>query len=240
MDNLFDESQTLTMNDPSKKVAEMRIVYDKSELLESDLEATPLAQFNKWLSEVVAVGPNVIIEPNAMVLATADSNLEVTTRSVLLKGIDSRGLSFYTNYESRKAKAMGDNSHVSVTFPWYPLHRQVTVIGSVAKLSTAESEEYFYSRPHKSQLGAIVSAQSEIIESREILEKTMTELEALYPEGTKIPMPTNWGGYLITVKSMEFWQGRRSRLHDRLRFTRIGSNSDLSEAAAWNLHRISP
>ncbi len=228
------------MNDPGKNVSEMRIVYDKSELLESDLEPTPLAQFNKWLSEVISVGPDVIIEPNAMVLATSDSNHEVTTRSVLLKGIDSRGLSFYTNYESRKAKAMHENEKVSVTFPWYPLHRQVTVIGSVTKLSAAESAEYFYSRPHKSQLGAIVSAQSEFIDSREILETSMAELEAKYPEGTKIPMPNNWGGYLISVKSMEFWQGRRSRLHDRLRFTRIGNEGDLSIASNWTIQRISP
>jgi len=228
------------MSDPSKKVAEMRIVYDKSELLESDLETTPLAQFNKWLSEVIAVGPDVIIEPNAMVLATSDSSNEVTTRSVLLKGIDSRGLSFYTNYESRKAKAMQENEKVSVTFPWYPLHRQVTVVGSVSKLSSTESEEYFYSRPDKSQLGAIVSAQSEFIESREVLENSMAELEAKYPEGTKIPMPNNWGGYLIRVKSMEFWQGRRSRLHDRLRFIRIGNESDLSIARNWTIQRISP
>ena len=228
------------MNNPSQNVSAMRIVYDKSELLESDLESTPLAQFNKWLNEVIAVGPDVIIEPNAMVLATADSLSEVTTRSVLLKGIDSRGLSFYTNYNSRKAKAMQENTKVSVTFPWYPLHRQVTVVGAVSKLGAEESEEYFYSRPHKSQLGAIVSAQSDVIESREILETTMADLEAKYPEGTKIPMPNNWGGYLITVKSMEFWQGRRSRLHDRLRFVQTGSNADLNDASAWRVIRISP
>ena len=228
------------MDNYISNVSTMRIVYDKSELLESDLESTPLAQFNKWLNEVIEVGPDVIIEPNAMVLATADSVNEVTTRSVLLKGIDSRGLSFYTNYNSRKAKAMQENAKVSVTFPWYPLHRQVTVVGSVSKLTIEESEEYFYSRPHKSQLGAIVSAQSEVIESREILETTMADLEAKYPEGTKIPMPNNWGGYLITVKSMEFWQGRRSRLHDRLRFVQTGSNADLNDASAWRVIRISP
>ena len=228
------------MNNQSQNVSAMRIVYDKSELLESDLESTPLAQFNKWLNEVIAVGPDVIIEPNAMVLATADSLSEVTTRSVLLKGIDSRGLSFYTNYNSRKAKAMQENTKVSVTFPWYPLHRQVNVVGSVSKLGAGESEEYFYSRPHKSQLGAIVSAQSEVIESREILETTMADLEAKYPEGTKIPMPNNWGGYLITVKSMEFWQGRRSRLHDRLRFVQTGAETNLSNPSAWKVVRVSP
>jgi pyridoxamine 5'-phosphate oxidase len=221
-------------------VAAMRIVYDKSELLESSLATTPLEQFNKWFSEVVSVGSEVVIEPNAMVLATVDKAGAVTTRSVLLKGIDRRGLSFYTNYNSRKAQAIADNSAVSVTFPWYPLHRQITVVGTATKLSATESAEYFYSRPHKSQLGAIVSAQSEVIESRAILEEKMAELESKYPEESKIPMPDNWGGYLIQVDSMEFWQGRQSRLHDRLRFVRASDSFDLSNAAAWKVIRVSP
>jgi pyridoxamine 5'-phosphate oxidase len=228
------------MSETGPGVSSMRIVYDKDELLEKDLADTPLAQFNKWLGEVVAVGPDVIIEPNAMVLATADANSTVTTRSVLLKGVDGRGLSFYSNYTSRKAQAMIDNPKVSVTFPWYPLHRQVNVVGSVTKLSREESQEYFYSRPHKSQLGAIVSAQSEAIESRDVLETEMARLEALYPEGTQVPMSDNWGGYLITVDSMEFWQGRRSRLHDRLRFVKTGQSSDLGDAGAWKVIRVSP
>jgi pyridoxamine 5'-phosphate oxidase len=228
------------MTEKNPNVSAMRIVYDKSELLESGLANNPLDQFNNWLSEVVSAGSDVVIEPNAMVLATSDESGVVTTRSVLLKGIDARGLSFFTNYGSRKAQAMEANSNISVTFPWYPLHRQITVVGSVSKLNRAESEEYFYSRPHKSQLGAIVSAQSAVIDSREILETTMALLEKEYPEGTVIPMPDNWGGYLISVESMEFWQGRQSRLHDRLRFVKTGQSADLSDSSAWKVIRVSP
>ena len=223
-----------------QNISGMRISYDKSQLLESDLENNPLDQFNKWLEEVVALGPSVVIEPNAMVLATSDHQGTVTTRSVLLKGIDERGLSFYTNYNSRKAQAMEANPNISVTFPWYPLHRQITVVGSVTKLSRDESEVYFRSRPHKSQLGALASNQSEVIATREVIEVAMAQLEAKYPKGTKVPMPDFWGGYLITVESMEFWQGRQSRLHDRLRFIKNGTGTDLSESQAWKVIRVSP
>lgn len=223
-----------------QNISGMRISYDKSQLLESDLANNPLDQFNKWLEEILALGPSVVIEPNAMVLATSDSEGTVTTRSVLLKGIDQRGLSFYTNYNSRKAQAMEANPNVSVTFPWYPLHRQITVVGSVTKLSQEESEEYFQSRPHKSQLGALASNQSEVIDSRAAIENVMAELQAKLPEGTKVPMPDFWGGYLINVESMEFWQGRQSRLHDRLRFIKTGTRTDLSESQAWKVIRVSP
>ena len=220
--------------------SDMRIVYDKDQLIESDLSSTPLAQFNKWLAEAVAVGPEALIEPNAMVIAVRNDADVVSTRSVLLKGIDSRGLTFYTNYGSDKAGSIAANSQVSVTFPWYPLHRQVNVVGTATKVSREESAAYFETRPHGSKLGAIVSAQSSVIDSREILEKRMAELEAQYPEGTSVPLPDVWGGYLIEVSTIEFWQGRRSRLHDRLRFVKNGSSSDLSDASAWNVIRLSP
>ena len=220
--------------------SDMRIVYDKDQLIEADLASTPLAQFNKWLAEAVAVGPEALIEPNAMVIAVRNDADVVSTRSVLLKGIDSRGLTFYTNYGSDKAGSIAANSQVSVTFPWYPLHRQVNVVGTATKVSREESAAYFETRPHGSKLGAIVSAQSSVIDSREILEKRMAELEAQYPEGTSVPLPDVWGGYLIEVSTIEFWQGRRSRLHDRLRFVNNGSSSDLSDASAWNVIRLSP
>lgn len=232
-------SHTYNMADTEHNISEMRIVYDRDELLESQVASTPLEQFNRWLSDAVALGKDILIEPNAMVLSTATPNGNVSSRSVLLKGIDARGLVFFSNYQSHKAKEIENNPAVSVVFPWYPLHRQVIVIGKVEKISLEESEQYFETRPYKSQLGALVSNQSEEIESREILETRMRELELTYPEG-QVPMPKDWGGYLIRVGSIEFWQGRRSRLHDRLRFDRIENVSDLTQSANWKLTRLSP
>ena len=220
--------------------ADMRINYDKDQLNEVDLASTPLAQFTKWLSEAVAVGKDELIEPNAMVIAVRSQDDVISTRSVLLKGIDARGLTFYTNYGSTKADAIAANSQVSITFPWYPLHRQVNIFGAATKVSREESAAYFDTRPHGSKLGAIVSAQSSVIDSREVLETRMKELEAQYPEGSEVPLPDVWGGYLITVSAMEFWQGRRSRLHDRLRFVKSGDSSDLSDPTAWKVIRLSP
>jgi pyridoxamine 5'-phosphate oxidase len=220
--------------------ADMRISYDKDQLNETDLASTPLAQFTKWLSEAVAVGKDELIEPNAMVIAVRNADDVISTRSVLLKGVDARGLTFYTNYGSTKADAIAANSQVSITFPWYPLHRQVNVVGTATKVSREESGAYFETRPHGSKLGAIVSAQSSVIDSREVLETRMKELEAQYPEGTNVPLPDAWGGYLIQVESIEFWQGRRSRLHDRLRFVKAGDSSDISDPTAWKVIRLSP
>jgi len=220
--------------------ADMRISYDKDQLNETDLASNPLAQFTKWLSEAVAVGKDELIEPNAMVIAVRNADDVISTRSVLLKGVDARGLTFYTNYGSTKADAIAANSQVSITFPWYPLHRQVNVVGTATKVSREESGAYFETRPHGSKLGAIVSAQSTQIDSREVLETRMKELEAQYSEGTNVPLPDAWGGYLIQVESIEFWQGRRSRLHDRLRFIKAGDSSDLSDPTAWKVIRLSP
>jgi pyridoxamine 5'-phosphate oxidase len=220
--------------------ADMRISYDKDQLNETDLASNPLAQFTKWLSEAVAVGKDELIEPNAMVIAVRNADDVISTRSVLLKGVDARGLTFYTNYGSTKADAIAANSQVSITFPWYPLHRQVNVVGTATKVSREESGAYFETRPHGSKLGAIVSAQSSVIDSREVLETRMSELEAQYPEGTNVPLPDAWGGYLIKIESIEFWQGRRSRLHDRLRFVKAGDSSDLSDPTAWKIIRLSP
>lgn len=218
----------------------MRITYDKDQLNESDLAETPLAQFQHWLQDAVAVGRDALIEPNAMVLSTVGENSELSSRSVLLKGVDERGLSFFSNYGSKKASDIQRNPRVSVVFPWYPLHRQVIVIGTVSKLSREESLEYFRTRPHMSQLGACVSAQSRVIDSRVVLEDEMARLVAAYPDGSEVPMPDHWGGFLITVESMEFWQGRHSRLHDRLRFVAKDQGAQISVPGDWDVIRLSP
>lgn len=227
-------------------VANMRVHYDRDVLHESDLANTPLAQFNKWLAEVVELGGDVVPEPNAMVLSTSDEDGRISSRSVLLKGIDHRGLVFYTNYRSQKAKDIAAHPQVSALFPWYPMHRQVIVTGTVSQVSREEAQTYFATRPYKSQLGAIVSEQSSILESREILEERMAYLYKTFPEGSEVPMPEHWGGYRIQVDTMEFWQGRRSRLHDRLRYVRSTENVEkaaqhqLDNPHIWQVIRLSP
>lgn len=225
---------------PAHSVANLRINYDASELHEHQLAATPLEQFTRWLNDAIALGRDALIEPNAMVLSTSDLAGTISSRTVLLKGIDERGLIFYSNYGSRKAQEMAAHPQVTALFPWYPLHRQVIVSGTTSLISREESAQYFASRPHKSQLGAIVSNQSEVIDSREILELRMAQLEEQYPENTPVPMPDFWGGFLITIQSIEFWQGRRSRLHDRLKYCALSPTSEIANAADWNVQRLSP
>lgn len=217
----------------------MRVSYNKGELSESDLAETPLAQFQNWLAEAVAVGSEVVAEPNAMVLSTASSAGVISTRTVLLKAIDSRGLTFYTNYGSRKAEQIAAHEQVTALFPWYPLHRQIIVSGTASKVSREEASEYWKTRPHLSQLGAMASAQSSRIDSREVIEEAMSDLQQRFPDEVEVPLPENWGGFLITVENMEFWQGRRSRLHDRLRFESQGAH-DLNTASDWKVQRYSP
>lgn len=216
-------------------VADFRVTYDEGTLDAADLSADPLTQFGAWFAEAVAAP--AIVEPNAMVLATADSRGRVSSRTVLLKGVDSRGLSFYTNLGSRKSRDLRDNPHASVTFPWFAMHRQVVVVGEVEELDREEVLAYFRSRPHESQLGAWVSEQSTIIGSREGLDRHWRELHEQYPPGSDVPLPEHWGGWLIRPSSIEFWQGRPSRLHDRLRYRGSGS---LSDASQWAIERLSP
>lgn len=217
------------------RVSELRVSYDEGTLTEGEIAPTPLAQFEAWFH--VAVDSDRIVEPNAMVLATASDSGVPSTRTVLLKGVDEQGFAFYTNLESRKSQELRANPHASVTFPWYSLHRQVVVCGSVEELDRAEVAEYFRSRPHESQLGAWVSAQSTAIDSRSILDERWLALHEEYPPGSDVPVPDFWGGWLIRPTSIEFWQGRPSRLHDRLRYRGSG---ELSVGANWTVERLSP
>jgi len=211
----------------STDIAALREEYTKGELDKSTVDSDPYLQFRKWFDEAVK---GEILEPNAMVLSTV-SDSGPMQRTVLMKALDQRGLVFYTNYGSRKAKHIEENPQVSVLFPWYALERQVLIQGTVRKVSSAESLKYFLSRPAGSQLGAWVSHQSEVISSRSLLETKLEEMKSKFVDG-KIPLPDFWGGYLIEPSYYEFWQGRKSRLHDRLEYR--------FEEGAWHINRLSP
>src|SRR6266542_468049 len=210
-------------------LADLRRDYSLAGLSEADLAADPFQQFEKWFQEAVAAE---ILEPNAMVLATVDPSGQPSTRVVLLKGVDPRGFKFFTNYESRKGRELAANPKASLTFPWTELERQICVTGRVSKVSREESEAYFKLRPRGSRLGAWASSQSQVIASRVLLETRLRELEARYP-GDEIPLPPSWGGYVLAPAEIEFWQGRPSRLHDRLRYQR-------QPGGAWKIERLSP
>ena len=196
---------------------------------EAMLAADPAQQFSVWLADAVAAG---LPEPNAMVLSTVSAAGWPRSRSVLLKEHGPAGFVFYTNRASAKAQDLAASPRASVLFPWYALHRQVIVQGPVTALSQQESEPYFHSRPHGSQLGAWASRQSAVIASRAVLEDAYARHEQRWPEGTTVPMPDFWGGYRLAHEVVEFWQGRASRLHDRLRYQRDG--------ARWVVQRLSP
>ena len=196
---------------------------------EAMLAADPAEQFSAWLADAVAAG---LPEPNAMVLSTVSAAGWPRSRSVLLKEHGPAGFVFYTNRTSAKAQDLAANPRACVLFPWYALHRQVIVQGPVTALSQQESEPYFHSRPHGSQLGAWASRQSTVIASRAVLEDAYARHEQRWPEGTTVPMPDFWGGYRLEHEVVEFWQGRASRLHDRLRYQRDG--------ARWVVQRLAP
>ena len=210
-------------------ISAMRRSYGEVGITESSINPDPFAQFSLWLKEAAA--NSMIIEANAMVLSTLGQD-GPSSRTVLLKDVDKNGFTFYTNYQSDKSRQIQANPKVSLLFPWYPMERQVIVLGSASKIDSSESEKYFATRPWSSQIGALASSQSEVIESRQGLEERFKELAEKYPQGSVVPKPENWGGYLVKPSSVEFWQGRYSRLHDRLRFNLSGSN--------WSLERLSP
>jgi pyridoxamine 5'-phosphate oxidase len=209
-------------------LADLRKDYSLAGLVETDVAKDPFRQFEKWFQEAQAAK---IAEPNAMTLATSTREGRPSARVVLLKALDGRGFVFFSNYESRKGRELDVNPYATLLFPWLELERQVVVEGQVTKVPREESETYFHSRPRASQLGAWSSQQSSIISGRSVLEESMKMLEQKYA-GREVPLPPHWGGWRLTPEVVEFWQGRRSRLHDRLRYRRDKDN--------WVIERLAP
>jgi pyridoxamine 5'-phosphate oxidase len=209
-------------------IADIRKDYKLRSLSELDVAANPIEQFTIWWNEAIASN---IDEVNAMTLATVDANGSPSARIVLLKGMSENGFEFFTNYESNKGKDMAANNNVALVFFWKELERQIRIEGRVSKLSEAESDAYFFSRPVESRIGAWSSPQSNVIENREVLDKNVVQSKATF-EGKEITRPPFWGGYIVKPKSIEFWQGRSSRLHDRIAY--------FLENNTWSIKRLAP
>ena len=218
----------MTVEPPSPAV--MRRDYtERGALLENDLAASWTSQFAAWFADAAAYG---LPEPNAMIVATAGAGGRPSARTVLLKEFDERGLTFFTNYESRKGSELAANPYASLVFPWFPMQRQVIVAGTVERVSRAETEEYFASRPRGSQLGAWASPQSRVLADRAAVEAGLAAAVERFGDGP-VPAPPHWGGLRVRPETVEFWQGRSNRLHDRLRFRRTANES-------WILERLAP
>lgn len=210
-------------------IGDMRENYAAGKLHRSDLCENPYDQFQAWFAE--ALKEPAIREANAMTLATCGANGRVTARTVLLKGWDYTGFVFFTNYESEKARQLAENPQASLLFPWVPMERQIAICGRAEKVSREESEAYFAARPLASRLGAWASHQSTVVTSREVIEVQYAEAEHRFLDGN-VPLPDYWGGYRVVPETIEFWQGRRSRLHDRFLYSRDGES--------WKIDRLSP
>lgn len=212
-----------------ERLAGLRREYAAAGLDETDLAPDWVTQFARWIAAASDAG---LPEANAMVLATADTAGQPSARTVLLKGYDERGFAFFTNYGSRKGSELAANPRAALVFPWHALERQVLVVGVVARLPDQDSEHYWARRPRGSQLGALASEQSQVIGSRRELEDRAAALARDHPEGTPVPRPSGWGGFRVRPATVEFWQGRIDRLHDRLRYRRAGTG--------WTVERLSP
>ncbi len=219
------------------RVQDLRISYEQGVLTEDMLAANPFDQFTRWFAEFAG---GTILEPNAMVVSTVDPAGQPTSRTVLLKEISPAGFTFFTNLTSTKSTQISGNPYVSLLFPWYELHRQVLVTGSAELIPRTAVEEYFWSRPRDSQIGAWASEQSSELQSREELDTKFDQVNEKFATTEIIPVPEFWGGWLVRASSIEFWQGRPSRLHDRLVFRLTGTNSDLTKPANWSVTRLSP
>lgn len=213
-------------------LADLRQEYARADLTRDDVASDPIDQFQSWFQDAIDAA---VDEPNAMTLATAAPDGSPSARIVLLKGVDDRGFRFFTNYESRKGAELAQNPHVALVFWWAPLERQVRIEGRAERLSDDESTEYFRSRPRGSQIGAWASPQSRRVEDRDELEKMFERVKEEYENTDSIPKPTQWGGYIVRPTTVEFWQGRPSRLHDRLRYRRADVESE-----EWALDRLAP
>ncbi|MBB2742225.1 UNVERIFIED_ORG: pyridoxamine 5'-phosphate oxidase [Microbispora rosea subsp. rosea] len=213
--------------DSASHLPGLRHSYEGEPLLESGMAADPVTQFALWFADAVAAG---LPEPNAMVVATSSAGGRPSARTVLLKGFDERGFVFFTNYESRKGRDLGENPRACLLFPWHPIRRQVRVEGAVVRLPREDSAAYFHSRPYGSRIGAWASRQSAVVESREQLDARFRELAERWPQDP--PLPDFWGGFRVVPAEVEFWQGQTDRMHDRLRYRRTGGT--------WTLERLAP